>query len=71
MLEKLLFNGVLSAFLAKNGFAGSGSILDGEEGFLKTMVYSNFGKDYTLEDALSNVGNVELREIYFKKLSIL
>lgn len=64
---KAAFNGTLSAFLAKNGFAGSSSILDGEEGFLKTMVYPDLGDGYTLEEALSKVGNVELKEIYFKK----
>lgn len=64
---KAAFNGALSAFLAKNGFTGSETILDGDEGFLKTMVYPELGEGFTLEDALSKVGNVELKEIYFKK----
>ena len=66
---KAVYNGILSAFLARNGFTGSKTIFEGEEGFLKTMVY---GTDYTiesfsLEDALKDVGKVRVRDIYFKK----
>lgn len=30
---KASYNGILSAFLARNGFTGSGTIFDGDEGF--------------------------------------
>ncbi|MDO5848923.1 MAG: MmgE/PrpD family protein [Methanobrevibacter sp.] len=64
---KAAFNGMLSAFLAKNGFTGSSSIFDGEEGFLKTMVFNDSLDEYSLEDLLMNVGDVDFRDIYFKK----
>ncbi|MCQ2972579.1 MAG: MmgE/PrpD family protein [archaeon] len=63
-------NGITSAFLAKNGFTGAQTIIDGKEGFLNAMVYdkSSFNKDdYTLENMLKNVGPVRLKDIYFKK----
>ena len=66
---KAVQNGIYSAFLARNGFTGSSTIFEGDEGFLKTMVY---GTDYSvenfsLEDALNDVGKVRVRDIYFKK----
>ena len=66
---KAVYNGILSAFLSKNGFTGSETIFEGDEGFLKTMV---FGEDYTkedfsFEDILKNIGRVNVRDIYFKK----
>lgn len=66
---KAVYNGVLSAFLARNGFTGSETIFEGNEGFLKTMVY---GDDYdvenfSLEDVLKDIGKVRVRDIYFKK----
>ncbi len=67
---KAAYNGILSAFLAKNGFTGSGTIFDGDEGFLKTMVFTDNEdsiEDFTLESALKDVGNVRVRDIYFKK----
>lgn len=67
---KAVYNGILSAFLAKNGFTGSESVLEGEEGFLKTMVYPGLGEDYTLEEIFSKVGEVEVKEIYFKKYPV-
>lgn len=67
---KAVYNGILSVFLAKNGFTGSETVLDGEEGFLKTMAYSGLGKDYTLEEVFSKVGEVEVKEIYFKKYPV-
>ena len=66
---KAAYNGILSAFLARNGFTGSGTIFEGNEGFLKTMVvdedYSM--EDFSFENALNNVGKVRVRDIYFKK----
>lgn len=66
---KAVYNGVLSAFLARNGFTGSETIFEGKEGFLKTMVYDDdYDVDeFSLEDALRNVGKVRIRDIYFKK----
>lgn len=67
---KAVYNGILSVFLAKNGFTGSETVLDGEEGFLKAMAYSGLGEDYTLEEVFSKVGEVEVKEIYFKKYPV-
>lgn len=66
---KAVYNGVLSAFLARNGFTGSETIFEGKEGFLKTMVFDDDYDvdDFSLEDALKNVGKVRVRDIYFKK----
>lgn len=66
---KAVYNGILSAFLARNGFTGSETIFEGNEGFLKTMVRGtdyDIGK-FSLEDALKDVGKVRVRDIYFKK----
>jgi 2-methylcitrate dehydratase PrpD len=67
---KAVYNGILSAYLARNGFTGSGTIFEGDEGFLKTMVFNNtdYNKDeFTLENVLKDVGKVRVRDIYFKK----
>ncbi|WP_458454215.1 MmgE/PrpD family protein [Methanobrevibacter sp.] len=66
---KAVYNGILSAFLARNGFTGSETIFEGDEGFLKTMVFNDDYKidDFSLEDALMDVGKVHVRDIYFKK----
>ena len=63
---KAAYNGILSAYLARNGFTGSGTIFDGDEGLLRTMVLDK-QEEFSLEDALRNVGNVSVRDIYFKK----
>ena len=66
---KAVYNGILSALLAKNGFVGSETIFEGNEGFLKTMVLGddyNFD-DFSFEDILKDVGSVNIRDIYFKK----
>lgn len=65
---KAVYNGILSAFLARNGFTGSGTIFDGNEGFLKTMVYDDYSaEDYSFEERIKDVGKVRVRDIYFKK----
>ena len=67
---KAVYNGLLSALLAKNGFTGSESIFEGDEGFLKTMVFDNTDykkEDFSFENVLKNVGKVRVRDIYFKK----
>ena len=67
---KAAYNGILSAFLARNGFTGSGTIFEGDEGFLKTMVVENTDynmDDFSFETVLMNIGKVRVRDIYFKK----
>ena len=67
---KASYNGLLSAMLARNGFTGSGTIFEGDEGFLKTMVFDNSNydmDDFSVESALKNIGKVRVRDIYFKK----
>ena len=67
---KAAYNGVLSALLARNGFTGSGTIFEGDEGFLKAMVFDNGDYDsesFSFENAIKDVGKVRVRDIYFKK----
>ena len=67
---KAAYNGIMSAYLARNGFTGSSTIFEGNEGFLKTMVVDNDDYklgDFSFENALKNVGKVHVRDIYFKK----
>lgn len=67
---KASYNGILSAFLARNGFTGSGTIFEGDEGFLKAMVLNNDDydvDDFSLENVLKDIGKVRVRDIYFKK----
>ncbi len=67
---KAAYNGILSAFLARNGFTGSGTIFEGDEGFLKAMVLDGETQDITdfsFENALKDIGKVRVRDIYFKK----
>jgi 2-methylcitrate dehydratase PrpD len=65
---KAAYNGILSAYLARNGFTGSGTIFEGNEGFLKTMVFDDYSMDeFSFENALKDVGKVRVRDIYFKK----
>ena len=39
-----VYNGILSAFLAKNGFTGGESLIDGKEGFIKAMACDLYEK---------------------------
>ena len=65
---KAVYNGILSAILARNGFTGSGTILEGNEGFLKTMVYEDYDvENFSFEDIIKDIGKVRVRDIYFKK----
>ena len=67
---KANYNGLLSAFLARNGFTGAETIIEGSEGFLKTMVFDEEeynSKDYSFKSILEGVGSVRVRDIYFKK----
>jgi 2-methylcitrate dehydratase PrpD len=67
---KAAYNGILSAYLARNGFTGSSTIFEGNEGFLKTMVFDNTDynpEDFSFEEVLKDIGKVRVRDIYFKK----
>ena len=67
---KAVYNGIISAYLARNGFTGSKTIFEGNEGFLKTMVVDDEDynqDDFSFENALKDVGKVRVRDIYFKK----
>ena len=67
---KAAYNGILSAYLARNGFTGSETIFEGNEGFLKCMVVDDDDykqEDFSFEDALKDIGKVRVRDIYFKK----
>ena len=67
---KAVYNGIISAYLARNGFTGSKTIFEGNEGFLKTMVVDDEDynqEDFSFENALKDVGKVRVRDIYFKK----
>ncbi len=57
-------SGVLSALLAKKGFTGASSIIDGKEGFFSAMVNSGI-KDKKLE-----IGNFHILDVYFKKYPV-
>ena len=65
---KAVYNGMLSAILAKNGFNGSETIFEGDEGFLRTMVFDDdyVKDDFSFEDVLNDIGRVDVRDIYFK-----
>ena len=66
---KASYNGILSAFLARNGFTGSATIFEGNEGFLKAMVFDDDAEieNFSLEKVLKGIGKVRVRDIYFKK----
>lgn len=65
---KAVYNGLLSTFLAKNGFTGAESIIEGNEGFLKSMVssrnFDNVDFNVFLED---NLGKFHINKVYLKK----
>ncbi|MBI5679939.1 MAG: MmgE/PrpD family protein [Methanobacterium sp.] len=57
-------SGVLSALLAKKGFSGASTIIDGEEGFLSAMVNSDIAKKEI------DLGKWHILNVYFKKYPI-
>ena len=62
-------SGVLSVLMAKKGFTGAKSILEGNEGFLNAMV----GFDQLNLDQLENrmeLGNYHIKDVYFKKYPV-
>ena len=68
-------NGILSAYLAKNGFTGGESIIDGKEGFLKAMVCDLDDFNQANEESYENISkymgeyfkNFHINEVYLKK----
>lgn len=69
-VSNAIYNGLISAFLAKNGFTGANTIIDGDEGFLNCFVYDKHSlnkDDHSLKSMLANVSKVKVQEIYFKK----
>ncbi len=65
---KSVYNGLLSAILAKNGFTGAETIIEGEEGFLKSIAsnldFENFDFKRFLDE---NLGKFHINEVYLKK----
>ncbi|KZX12426.1 MmgE/PrpD family protein [Methanobrevibacter oralis] len=67
---KAVYNGILSTFLSRNGFTGAEGIFEGNEGFLKTMVFNNVDytkEDFSIDGVLGDIGSVRIQDIYFKK----
>ncbi len=72
-----VYNGILSAYLAKNGFTGGESLIDGKEGFIKAMASDLFGRhseeNGNLDDSkLSqfidmNLNKFHINNVYLKK----
>jgi len=61
-------SGVMSALLAKNGFTGASTIIDGKEGFLSAMVDHDFA--YKEKYKKINVGEFHIKDVYFKKYPV-
>jgi len=55
-------SGILSALLAKNGFTGAGTILEGREGFLRSMA----GIDPEKIETDSYIEGYKISDVYFK-----
>ena len=72
-----VYNGILSAYLAKNGFTGGESLIDGKEGFIKAMASDLFDRhaddNGNLDDSkLSqfidmNLNKFHINNVYLKK----
>ena len=70
-------NGILSAYLAKNGFTGGESLIDGKEGFIKAMASDLYEKhcdengnldDSKLSQFLDiNLNKFHINDVYLKK----
>ncbi|MGF7119409.1 MmgE/PrpD family protein [Methanobacterium oryzae] len=56
-------SGILSALLAKEGFSGASTIIDGNEGFLSAMTDSN-------KDKKIDIGKFHILNVYFKKYPV-
>ncbi|MBX7075779.1 MAG: MmgE/PrpD family protein [Methanobacteriaceae archaeon] len=65
---KAIVNGILSVYLAKNGFTGAESIIDGNEGFINSMAIKVNKDDSTLAKYMNeNFKEFHINEIYHKK----
>ena len=72
-----VYNGILSAYLAKNGFTGGESLIDGKEGFIKAMssgLYDKHCDEKGNFDVLKisqfidiNLNKFHINEVYLKK----
>ena len=72
-----VYRGILSAYLAKNGFTGGESLIDGKEGFIKSMASDLYGRhcdekgnfDYSkLSDFIDmNLKKFHINDVYLKK----
>ena len=72
-----VYNGIISAYLAKNGFTGGESLIDGKEGFIKAMASDLYEKhcdeNGNLDDSkLSqfidiNLNKFHINNVYLKK----
>lgn len=64
-------NGINAALLAKNGFTGSPSIIDGNQGIMSAMVNdANFDTNSLNQDIIFNMGNFSINDIYVKKYPV-
>ena len=61
-----VYNGILSAFLAKNGFTGGESLIDGKEGFIKAMASNVYGE---FNDENGNIFSLWISEFLDKTLN--
>lgn len=72
-----VYNGILSAYLAKNGFTGGESLIDGNEGFIKAMASDLYEKhcdengildDSKLSQFIDmNLNKFHINNVYLKK----
>ena len=64
--------GILSALLAKEGFTGAHTVLEGKEGFLKAMGGVNGGPTHLPQIVTAKAANVEFEilRVYFKKYPV-
>lgn len=72
---KAVYNGILAGYLAKNGFTGAESVVDGDEGLLKAMAsgfFNSNNKNFDFDDYLisylnKSIGKFHINNVYFKK----
>ena len=66
-----VYNGILSAYLAKNGFTGGESLIDGKEGFIKAMasyLFDRHSDDSKLSQFIDmNLNKFHISNVYLKK----
>jgi len=66
-------SGVISALLAEKGFTGASSIIEGNEGFLNTMVFPGFSSKKNYESYIIEAHQIisnekyHIVDVYFKK----